>query len=126
MPSSAATAPEAALVTASYGRHYLVRPAGEPAERQRIAVTRGKRSDPCVGDLVRIRAFGDDQAVIESIEARRNEIRRSDQWRSKQLAANVDQVGIVLAGDPPFSEELLLRMLSASDAARVPVALIAN
>ncbi|NLD70991.1 MAG: ribosome small subunit-dependent GTPase A [Limnobacter sp.] len=141
MPSLAAAATEKALVTAGYGRHYLVRPA-TPAEasdaatddrseqRQRtgelIAVTRGKRTDPCVGDRVRIRAVGDDQAVIESIEARRNEIRRSDRWRSKLLAANIDQVGIVLAGDPPFSEELLLRMLAASDAAGVPAALVAN
>ncbi|HRO60897.1 MAG TPA: GTPase RsgA, partial [Burkholderiaceae bacterium] len=96
------------------------------ANRELIAVTRGKRTDPCVGDRVRFRTVGDGQAVIESIEARRNEIRRSDPWRSKLLAANVDQVGIMLAGDPPFSEELLLRMLSTSDAARVPAALIAN
>lgn len=125
MPSSVATAAEPALVAASYGRHFLVRPAADKRV-ELVAVTRGKRTDACVGDRVTIRRIGDDQAVIEAIAARRNEIRRSDQWRSKLLAANVDQVGVVLAGDPPFSEELLLRILCASATAGVPVALIAN
>jgi ribosome biogenesis GTPase len=117
-------------VTASYGRHFLVRPegrgdgAGDRAER--VAVARGKRTDACVGDRVVIGRIGADQAVIESIIPRRNEIRRSDQWRSKLLAANVDQVGIVIAGDPPFSEDLVLRVLCAARTAEVPTALIAN
>jgi ribosome biogenesis GTPase len=79
-----------------------------------------------VGDRVMIRRTADGQAVIESITPRRNEIRRTDAWRSKLLAANVDQLGVVLAGDPPFSEELLLRILCAAAAAGVPAALIAN
>lgn len=112
------------MVAASYGRHYLVRPARGGDEL--TAVSRGKRTDACVGDRVAIRRTGDGQAVIESIDPRRNEIRRSDQWRSKLLAANVDQVAIVIAGDPPFSEELLLRILSAAAVAGVPAALIAN
>ena len=122
MPAPAAAEP--ALVTASYGRHYLVRPAAGGGEL--IAVSRGKRTDACVGDVVSIRRTGEGQAVIESISPRRNQILRSDQWRSKLLAANVDQVGVVLAGDPPFSEELLLRILCAASVAGVPVALIAN
>lgn len=113
-----------ALVTASYGRHYLVRSLGQPVELS--AVTRGKRTDACVGDRVEISPAGEDQAVIEAIAPRRNELRRSDPWRSKLLAANVDQVGIVLAGDPPFSEELLLRILCAADAAGIACALIVN
>jgi ribosome biogenesis GTPase len=113
-----------ALVIASYGRHYLVRPedGGDPL----IAVTRGKRTDACIGDRVDIRAAGDGLAVIERIHARRNELRRSDQWRSKLLAANIDQIGVMLAGDPPFSEELLLRILCAANVAGIAVALVAN
>lgn len=118
-----ARAAEPALVSASYGRHYLVRPSGGG---ELVAVTRGKRTDACVGDRVGIRRTGDGQAVIEKIAPRDNEIRRTDQWRSKLLAANVDQVAIVIAGDPPFSEELLLRILAAAAVAGVPAALIAN
>jgi ribosome biogenesis GTPase len=129
MPSSIAAAAEPALITASYGRQFLVRlaasgVAGEPAER--VAVTRGKRTDPGIGDTVLVRRIGPDQAVIESVQPRSSEVRRSDRWRSKLLAANVDQVGIVLAGDPPFSEELALRILCACATAGVPVALIVN
>jgi ribosome biogenesis GTPase len=113
-------------VTASYGRHFLVRPQGGDERTERVAVARGKRTDACVGDLVTIRRVSADQAVIESIAPRRNEIRRSDVWRSKLLAANVDQVGMVVAGDPPFSEELVLRVLCASATAGVPIALLAN
>jgi len=120
----APVAAEAALVTASYGRQYLVRPSDGGGEL--IAVSRGKRTEAGVGDQVAIRRTGEGQAVIESISPRRNRILRSDQWRSKLLAANVDQVGIVLAGDPPFSEELLLRILCAASVAGVPAALIAN
>lgn len=119
-PSTARTA----LVIASYGRHYLVRPAGETDTL--IAVTRGKRTDPCVGDQVDIQPAGDGQAVIERIRPRRNCLQRSDVWRSKLLAANIDQIGILVAGDPPFSEELLLRILCAASVASIPTALIAN
>jgi ribosome biogenesis GTPase len=126
MRSSVAPATEPALVTASYGRHFLVRPDDADARAERVAVTRGKRGDACVGDRVLIRRVGDDQAVIETITPRRNEIRRSDAWRSKMLAANVDQVGIVVAGDPPFSEELVLRVMCAAATANVPTALLAN
>lgn len=117
-------ATEPALVTASYGRHYLVRPCANEGEL--IAVSRGKRTDACVGDRVGIRHTGEGQAVVEAIAPRRNLILRSDAWRSKLLAANVDQVGIVLAGEPPFSEELVLRILCAASVAGVPAALLAN
>ncbi len=129
MPSSTAAAVEPALITASYGRQFLVRPdtGGPDDERaERVAVTRGKRTHAGIGDRVIIRRVGPDQAVIESVQPRTSEVRRSDHWRSKLLAANVDQVGIVVAGDPPFSEELLLRILCACDTAGVPTALIAN
>lgn len=122
-----ATAPagtEPALVTASYGRHWLVRPLAGGAELG--AVARGKRTDACVGDRVHIRHAADDQAVIEAISPRRNEIRRTDAWRSKLLAANIDQLAVVLAGDPPFSEELLLRILCTAGVAGVATVLIAN
>ena len=122
MPAPAAA--ETALVTASYGRHYLVRPSEGGGEL--IAVSRGKRTEACVGDLVTIRRTAEGQAVIESITPRRNRILRSDQWRSKLLAANVDQAGIVVSGDPPFSEALLMRMLIALESAGIGAALIAN
>ncbi|MCO5108357.1 MAG: ribosome small subunit-dependent GTPase A [Burkholderiaceae bacterium] len=125
MPSSAAAATDLARVAASFGRQFYVRSCSG-AWPERVAVTRGKRTDFCVGDEVEVRLIGPDQAVIESLRPRRTALLRSDRWRSKLLAANVDQAGIVIAGDPPFSEALLVRMLIAIDSAGIGVALIAN
>ncbi|HLS56920.1 MAG TPA: ribosome small subunit-dependent GTPase A [Zeimonas sp.] len=125
MPSSAAAATEPALVAASFGRQFYVRSlTGDWTER--VAVTRGKRTDVCVGDEVEVRLLGPDHAVIESLHPRRTTLQRSDRWRSKLLAANVDQAGVVVAGEPPFSEALMLRMLIAIETAGIEAALIVN
>ena len=59
MPSSAAAETESALVAASFGRQFYVRsPTG--AWPDRVAVTRGKRTDVCVGDEVEVRLIGTD------------------------------------------------------------------
>lgn len=116
---------EHARIVASFGRQFYVRPIEAPGP-DRVAVTRGKRIDFCVGDDVRILPIGHDQAVIEGALPRRTELIRSDRHRIKRLAANVDQAGIVIAGEPPFSEELLLRVLLACETAGIPALIIAN
>lgn len=108
---------------AGFGRQLLVR---SDAGEQMNAVTRGRNAQVAVGDRVRIAVLGSGQAVIEAVEPRRNELKRSDAARTKRLAANVDQAGVVIAPHPPFSEELLLRVLLAARAAAIPVALIVN
>lgn len=118
-------ATETALVAASFGRQFYVR-SRNGAWAERAAVTRGKRTDVCVGDEVEVRLLGQDQAVIESLRPRTTTLQRSDRWRSKLLAANVDQAGIVVAGEPPFSEPLLIRMLIAIETAGIEAALIVN
>lgn len=125
MPFSAAVATEPARITASFGRNFCVRPLSG-AWADRVAVARGKRTDLCVGDEVEVRPLGAEQAVIESLHARRTLLQRSDRWRARLLAANIDQAGIVLAGEPAFSEALAMRMLMAIETAGVAVALIVN
>lgn len=112
-----------ALVVASYGRHYVVR---LPDGTTLAAVTRGKRGDVGVGDHANVAALGAGQAVIDAIEARRNTFKRSDAFRAKLLAANVDQIAVVVAAHPPFSEELLLRVLVAAEAEGIAAALVVN
>lgn len=114
---------ERARVVASFGRHYWVRAA---SGGERVAVTRGKRTDLCVGDEVEIRALGAGQAVIESLHARTTLLQRSDAWRTRLIAANVERAAVVVAGEPPFSEELLLRMLMAIETAGIEPAIVAN
>ncbi|HEY0878300.1 MAG TPA: ribosome small subunit-dependent GTPase A [Zeimonas sp.] len=119
--SSAGTEP--AGIVASFGRHYWVR---TRCGDERLAVTRGKRTDLCVGDEVEMRAVGADQAVIESLHARATLLQRSDAWRTRLLAANIERAAVVIAGEPRFSEELMMRMLIAIETAGIAPALIAN
>ena len=72
-----------------------------------------------VGDRVRWQRAGD-EGVIEAIEPRRNLLFRQDEWRSKSFAANLDQLLMLVAADPPFSESQLARALIAAAAAGIP------
>jgi ribosome biogenesis GTPase / thiamine phosphate phosphatase len=100
-----------ATIVAAFGRQFLARTdAGELIR----CVTRGKRTDLACGDRVITDATSRDEAVIESIETRRSLIRRSSHHRTKLLAANVDQVVVVVAVEPSFSDELIARVLAAA------------
>ncbi len=113
-----------AVVCASFGRSHALRVAADGALL--AAVTRGKRGEVAVGDRVTARSTSPGHAVIESVEPRRNEIRRSDGARSKVLAANVDQAAMVIAAEPPYDEGLLLRVMIACETAGVPLLVIGN
>ncbi|MFP3624685.1 GTPase RsgA, partial [Burkholderia sp. SIMBA_051] len=77
---------------------------------------RGKRSEVAVGDRVIYEPTSADQGGIVEIGERRNLLYRSDQYKSKLFAANLDQLLIVLATEPHFSEDLLGRALVAAEA----------
>ncbi|SAL36358.1 ribosome small subunit-dependent GTPase A [Caballeronia humi] len=101
-------------VIAAHGRHYLVAPIDGSAMLQ--CFPRGKRSEVAVGDRVIYEQSSADQGVIVEIGERRNLLYRSDQFKSKLFAANLDQLLIVLATEPHFSEDLLGRALIAAEA----------
>ena len=110
-------------VVADFGREFLV----ELADKRQIVCTRkGKKQDATCGDFVEVRLTGSAQGSIERLGTRRNLLYRSDQWREKTLAANVDQVVILLAPKPPFSEAFLNLSLVACEAARIPVVIVLN
>ena len=110
-------------VVADFGREFLV----EVADRRQIVCTRrGKKQDATCGDFVEVRLTGAAQGSIERLGTRRNLLYRSDQWREKTLAANVDQVAILLAPKPAFSEAFLNLSLVACEAARIPVVIALN
>jgi ribosome biogenesis GTPase len=109
-------------VIAAYGRQFLLLP-GEGAAPLN-AVVRGRRSDCVVGDRVVYRRLEGQQAVIETVLPRSNRVTRSDNFRSKTIAANIDQAGIVISGYPRFNEALLVRILIALEAEAIPSLLI--
>ncbi len=91
----------------------------ETPDGQRVLChPRGKKSDIVVGDLVRWQPTGD-AGVIEGIETRKNLLFRQDEWRTKSFAANLDQILIMVAAEPVFSESQLTRALIAAKAAGI-------
>ncbi len=121
-PAPEASRLDTALVVACHGRHLMI----ERPDRTRLhAHLRGKRNDAVVGDHVHWRASGDG-AVVEGVLERRNLLFRQDEWRIKSFAANLDQVVLVLAVEPVFSERLLARSLVAAGHADIPVVVVLN
>ncbi|KVE34179.1 ribosome small subunit-dependent GTPase A [Burkholderia sp. TSV86] len=111
-------------VIAAHGRHYIVAPAtGGPLLQ---CFPRGKKSEIAVGDNVRYEQTSADQGVIVAIDERRNLLYRSDQFKSKLFAANLDQLLIVLATEPHFSEDLLGRALIAAEANELKPIVVLN
>ncbi|WP_027804032.1 ribosome small subunit-dependent GTPase A [Paraburkholderia dilworthii] len=112
------------LVVAAHGRHYLVAP--EDGGPMLQCFPRGKRSEVAVGDRVIYEPTSADQGVIVEIGERRNLLYRSDQYKSKLFAANLDQLLIVLATEPHFSEDLLGRALVAAEANELKPLIVLN
>ena len=83
-----------------------------------------------VGDRVELVANAEGTAFITAIEDRRNYIIRRSQNLSKQshiIAANVDQVFLVVTVDfPQTSTTFIDRFLASAEAYRVPVVLVFN
>lgn len=110
------------LVVSAHGRHALVEPPGGNAV---LCHARGKKLDAVVGDHVRWLP-SHDRGVITRVLPRRNLLHRQDHTRSKRFAANLDQVLVMLAAVPTFSEHLLARLLIACEAEDIPVRILLN
>lgn len=109
---------------AAHGRHYMVAP--EDGSPMLQCFPRGKRSEVAVGDHVIYEPTSADQGVIVEIGERRNLLYRSDQYKSKLFAANLDQLLVVLATEPHFSEDLLGRALVAAEANELKPLIVLN
>lgn len=110
------------LVVTGYGRHYIVE---TPEGERKICHPRGKKSDCVVGDRVRWQPTGD-EGVIEKVEPRRNLLFRQDEWKTKAFAANLDQILVMVASEPVFSESQLTRALIAAESAGIAAHILLN
>jgi ribosome biogenesis GTPase / thiamine phosphate phosphatase len=111
----ATTLLESGLVVAGHGRHVWVE---TPDGRRLICHPRGKKSQTVVGDQVLWQA-SQDEGTIEQVLKRRNLFYRQDEIRTKMFAANLDQVLILIAAEPEFSESQLSRALIAAEAEKI-------
>jgi len=110
------------LVVASHGRHCMVE---SPNGERRICHPRGKKSQVVVGDRV-LWLASTDEGTIEKVEPRHNLFYRQDEIRTKSFAANLDQVLILLAAEPEFSEMQLTRALIAAEAEHILPLIVLN
>jgi ribosome biogenesis GTPase len=110
-------------VIAAHGRHYTVElPEGDLIK----CFPRGKKNDATVGDYVELTMQGQDEAALEKVLERKNLLFRSDESRSKQFAANVDQLMIIIAVAPNFSDDLLGRTLAGAWSAGITPVIVLN
>jgi len=83
-----------------------------------ICHPRGKKNQVVVGDRVAWLP-STDEGTVEKVQTRRNLFYRQDEIRTKAFAANLDQVLILIAAEPEFSEGQLTRALIACEAAHI-------
>lgn len=110
-------------VIAAHGRQYMV----ELPDGTRLpCFPRGKKSEIACGDRVDIQRTSDDQGVVEAIQPRSSLLYRSNEIRQKLIAANVDQIVIVVATEPAFSDELVARALLAAESEEIAPLIVLN
>lgn len=110
-------------VIAVFGRRYEIE---TDAGAHLDCVTRGKKHNVACGDRVTFAVTGPGQGVINQVLPRRNYLERSDAYKQKSIAANVDQVLVLAAVEPRASEEFITRVLLIAHAANVPVLIVLN
>lgn len=104
----------------------MVAPDDGGARRQ--CKLRGRRLEVVAGDRVRIECPGasDEWIVVERLP-RRNVLRRSDsRGLEESIAANLDQLGVVVAGRPPCDPFVVDRYIAGACYAGIEPLLIVN
>jgi ribosome biogenesis GTPase / thiamine phosphate phosphatase len=110
------------LVVSTHGRHCVV----EDTQGERVIChPRGKKNQVVVGDMVQWQP-SKDEGTIEKIQERRNLFYRQDEIRTKSFAANLDQILILIAAEPEFSEVQLTRALIAAHAQGIKALIALN
>lgn len=121
-PGGGAPARQTGRIVSSHGRHYMVE-LEDGSLRQ--CFPRGKKSNAAVGDYVVVSLQGQ-EGSIERILERKNLLYRSDDMRTKQFAANVDCLLIVVAPEPMFSDDLAGRALVGAWCADIEPVIVLN
>ncbi len=110
-------------VIAAYGRQYRIELTnGETL----LCFPRGKKSELACGDRVIVQQTSTNQGVIAALEPRQTLLYRSDSCKQRLIAANVTQVIIVVASEPPFSDELITRCIVAAESQDIAVLIVLN
>lgn len=110
------------LIVNSYGYQFIV----EVDNRNYQTVTKAKKTEFVVGDLVEVQLINEVQAQIIDLIPRDNLIYRSDRHRSKIIASNIDQIVIVIAVKPNFNISFLNSSLVCAEVSKVEPLIVIN
>ena len=111
------------IVTGDFGRDFLV----EIDDHTQLTCSRkGKKQDVTCGDDVEVSITSPGNGRIDDVYPRRNVLFRTDAWREKTLAANIDQAIIIIAPRPTFSETFLSLCLMACETADIAPIIMLN
>ena len=110
------------LIVCSYGRLFIVEVDGQKYQ----AVTKGKKTEYVVGDLVMLNLINASQAQISDLLPRQSLIYRSDQNRSKIIASNLEQLIIVIAVKPNFNINFLNSCLLCAESSQIKPLIVIN
>lgn len=114
-------------IVAAFGRQYEVRlEVGSHGGPSLMCSPRGKKSLYACGDEVEVAASSETQGVINALRPRRSLLYRADAFKEKLIAANVTQVVMVVATEPGFSDELLMRCLCAVESQKLSGLIVLN
>jgi len=107
------------LVITRYGQHLLVE-----AESGELYQCTGRRNIELsvAGDQVIFQIIGNDEGVVTALLERDNLLRRSQ----KVIAANIDQLWLVVAIEPHYQFELIDRYLVVAENAELPINIVVN
>ena len=107
------------LVITRYGQHLLVE-----AESGELYQCTGRRNIELsvAGDQVIFQIIGNDEGVVTALLERDNLLRRSQ----KVIAANIDQLWLVVAVEPHYQFELIDRYLVVAENAELPINIVVN
>lgn len=111
-------------IIASYGYHHLLATTNENQKFMQC-FSRGKQNKVIVGDRVEYSFASKNQAIVTKVFPRLNQFERSNCFKTKTLASNIDQVIVMVATEPSVNEELLNKILiEAENKAIRPIVLL--
>ena len=113
---------KSALVVKAYGRQFIVEIDGANYQ----AVTKSKKTEYVVGDIVSIEEINSKQVQIVDVIKRDNLVYRTDNNRSKIIASNIDQMLIVIAVKPNCNLNFLNNCLIFAESAGITPIIIIN
>jgi ribosome biogenesis GTPase len=112
------------------GRLFVVRPIDSVGQMDKNTsiecVRKGRKQDVLVNDLVHVQLIDETQGRIERVLHRRNYLARQDLFKTKEIAANIDQVILVLSVAPLFNPQWVSRAIAVCRHQQIDVILLLN